>query len=73
MTRIRTRAAAALAALGALAADMAAAFREAFRPADLAPYVGRLESAAGRLESAADHLAACLAVADALAAIGGAS
>jgi hypothetical protein len=73
MTRIRSRARAALAALGALVADMAAAAREAFRPGpDLAPYVARLESAANRLEVAADHLAAALIVADVLAEIGGA-
>ena len=65
MTHIRTRARAALTALGAAVGRL-------LTPADLTPYVIRLEAAAGRLEAAADHLAAALAVADVLAEIGGA-
>jgi hypothetical protein len=65
MTRIRTRAAAAL-------AELRAAVGRLLAPADLTPYVEMLEGAAGRLEAAADHLAATLAVADVLAEIGGA-
>jgi hypothetical protein len=65
MTRIRTRAAASLAAFGAAVGRLLA-------PADLTPYVTRLEAAADRLEAAADYMTGALAVADVLVRIGGA-